>query len=203
MEAFNDYTERFLASIEAMGLKDSDVVNALDDLSKGTMSKIRNSRCGVSMNTLQAFCVAYPTINPDYILTGRGDMFKDEESAPKESKAEQTKKEIIKIKLTEMPNVAAQPSRTGMSIVDVSDETFTRLGYKKPKAVKDYKMIALDLAERVTRSASTSEEMIGLVSKSFLDRIGLLEKEKALVEARAAKLEAKLAAMNVDVKKDL
>ena len=84
MEAFNDYTERFLASIEAMGLKDSDVVNALDDLSKGTMSKIRNSRCGVSMNTLQAFCVAYPTINPDYILTGRGDMFKDEESVLEE-----------------------------------------------------------------------------------------------------------------------
>ena len=80
MEAFNDYTERFLATIDAMGLKDSDVVNALEDLSKGTMSKIRNSRCGVSMNTLQAFCVAYPKTNPDYILTGRGVMFQDEQS---------------------------------------------------------------------------------------------------------------------------
>ena len=79
MEAFNDYTERFLATIDAMGLKDSDVVNALEDLSKGTMSKIRNSRCGVSMNTLQAFCVAYPKTNPDYILTGRGVMFQDEQ----------------------------------------------------------------------------------------------------------------------------
>lgn len=78
MDAFNDYTERFLATIEAMGLKDGDVVNALEDLSKGTMSKIRNSRCGVSMNTLQAFCLAYPNANPDYILTGRGEMFLDE-----------------------------------------------------------------------------------------------------------------------------
>ena len=78
MEAFNDYTERFLATIEAMGLKDGDVVNALEDLSKGTMSKIRNSRCGVSMNTLQAFCLAYPNTNPDYILTGRGEMFQGE-----------------------------------------------------------------------------------------------------------------------------
>jgi SOS-response transcriptional repressor LexA len=79
MEAFNDYTERFLATIEAMGLKDSEVVNALEDLSKGTMSKIRNARCGVSMNTLQEFCNAYPKVSSDYIITGRGSMFLDEE----------------------------------------------------------------------------------------------------------------------------
>lgn len=79
MEAFNDYTERFLATIGAMGLKDSEVVNALEDLSKGTMSKIRNARCGVSMNTLQEFCNAYPSVSSDYIITGRGSMFLDEE----------------------------------------------------------------------------------------------------------------------------
>ncbi len=78
MEAFNDYTERFLAIIEAMGLKDSEVVNALEDLSKGTMSKIRNARCGVSMNTLQEFCMAYPNVSSNYIITGRGNMFLDE-----------------------------------------------------------------------------------------------------------------------------
>lgn len=78
MEAFNDYTERFLAVIEAMGLKDSEVVNALEDLSKGTMSKIRNARCGVSMNTLQEFCIAYPKVSSNYIITGRGDMFQEE-----------------------------------------------------------------------------------------------------------------------------
>lgn len=79
MEAFNDYTGRFLATIEAMGLKDSEVVNALEDLSKGTMSKIRNARCGVSMNTLQEFCIAYPNVSSNYIITGRGNMFLDEE----------------------------------------------------------------------------------------------------------------------------
>ena len=78
MEAFNDYTERFLAVIEAMGLKDSEVVNALDDLSKGTMSKIRNARCGVSMNTLQEFCMVYSNVSSNYIITGRGPMFLDE-----------------------------------------------------------------------------------------------------------------------------
>lgn len=78
MEAFNDYTGRFLATIEALGLKDSEVVNALEDLSKGTMSKIRNARCGVSMNTLQEFCMAYPNVSSNYIITGRGTMFLDE-----------------------------------------------------------------------------------------------------------------------------
>lgn len=78
MEAFNDYTERFLATIEAMGLRDSEVVNALEDLSKGTMSKMRNARCGVSMNTLHEFCMAYPNVSSNYILTGRGNMFMDE-----------------------------------------------------------------------------------------------------------------------------
>lgn len=79
MEAFNDYTERFLAVIEAMGLRDSEVVNALEDLSKGTMSKIRTARCGVSMNTLQEFCMAYPKVSSDYIITGRGLMFVEED----------------------------------------------------------------------------------------------------------------------------
>lgn len=78
MEAFNDYTERFLAVIEAMGLKDSEVVNALEDLSKGTMSKIRNARCGVSMNTLQEFCMVFSNVSSNYIITGRGSMFLDE-----------------------------------------------------------------------------------------------------------------------------
>ena len=78
MEAFKDYTGRFLAIIEAMGLKDSEVVNALEDLSKGTMSKIRNARCGVSMNTLHDFCLAYPNVSSDYIITGRGLMFLEE-----------------------------------------------------------------------------------------------------------------------------
>lgn len=86
MEAFNDYTERFLATIEAMGLRDSEVVNALENLSKGTMSKMRNARCGVSMNTLHEFCMVYPNVSSNYILTGRGSMFMDESEHPSSEK---------------------------------------------------------------------------------------------------------------------
>lgn len=102
MEAFNDYTERFLATIEALGLKDSEVVNALEDLSKGTMSKIRNARCGVSMNTLQEFCLAYPNVNSNFILTGNGSMFQEE------------RQDVVSKTLPRIPYDAAAGSLTDM-----------------------------------------------------------------------------------------
>ena len=74
MEAFNDYTFRFLETIDKLGLTDSKVWNTLENLSKATMSKIRRGICGVSMNTLQEFCQIYQ-VNANYILTGKGDMF--------------------------------------------------------------------------------------------------------------------------------
>lgn len=79
MEAFNDYTYRFLETIEKLGLTDYKVWNALDNLSKATMSKIRRGICGVSMNTLQEFCDTF-NVNANYILTGKGSMFLEEEN---------------------------------------------------------------------------------------------------------------------------
>lgn len=58
-EAFNDYTYRFLETIEKLELTDYKVWNTLENLSKATMSKIRRGICGVSMNTLQEFCQTY------------------------------------------------------------------------------------------------------------------------------------------------
>jgi tRNA A-37 threonylcarbamoyl transferase component Bud32 len=79
MEAFNDYTYRFLETIEKLELTDYKVWNTLENLSKATMSKIRRGICGVSMNTLQEFCQTYQ-VNANYILTGKGPMFIDEDS---------------------------------------------------------------------------------------------------------------------------
>ncbi len=78
MEAFNDYTYRFLETIEKLELTDYKVWNTLENLSKATMSKIRRGICGVSMNTLQEFCQIY-NVNANYILTGRGNMFLNNE----------------------------------------------------------------------------------------------------------------------------
>lgn len=87
MEAFNDYTYRFLETIEKLGLTDYKVWNTLENLSKATMSKIRRGICGVSMNTLQEFCQIYQ-VNANYILTGKGNMFLNSESPELLSKEE-------------------------------------------------------------------------------------------------------------------
>lgn len=87
MEAFNDYTYRFLETIEKLGLTDYKVWNTLENLSKATMSKIRRGICGVSMNTLQEFCQTYQ-VNANYILTGKGNMFLNSESPALLSKEE-------------------------------------------------------------------------------------------------------------------
>ena len=81
MEAFNDYTYRFLETIEKLELTDYKVWNTLENLSKATMSKIRRGICGVSMNTLQEFCQTYK-VNANYILTGKGEMFLSEDNKP-------------------------------------------------------------------------------------------------------------------------
>lgn len=80
MEAFNDYTYRFLETIEKLELTDYKVWNTLENLSKATMSKIRRGICGVSMNTLQEFCQTYQ-VNANYILTGKGPMFIEDEDS--------------------------------------------------------------------------------------------------------------------------
>lgn len=87
MEAFNDYTCRFLETIEKLELTDYKVWNTLENLSKATMSKIRRGICGVSMNTLQEFCQTYQ-VNANYILTGKGDMFLNSESSATNSDTE-------------------------------------------------------------------------------------------------------------------
>lgn len=83
MDAFNVYTSRFLEVIDSLKISDYQVWNNLESLSKGTMSKIRCGRVGVSMNVLHEFCNKY-NVNANYILTGEGEMLKPQptSSAP-------------------------------------------------------------------------------------------------------------------------
>ena len=46
-----------------------------------------------------------------------------------------------------------------------------------------------------------SEDMVGIVSKPLLDRIGLVDKQRILAESRVAELEAKIAAMEIKMAK--
>lgn len=114
MEAFNDYTYRFLETIEKLELTDYKVWNTLENLSKATMSKIRRGICGVSMNTLQEFCQTY-NVNANYILTGKGDMFLDTGEAPANSlTASQNQRmfeDVIKDKDNQIADLKAEIER--------------------------------------------------------------------------------------------
>lgn len=76
MEAYNDFSARFLEVVDEIGISDYKLWNSMEGLSKATMSKIRCGRSGVSMNVFSEFVIKYPNVNPDYILTGRGDKLK-------------------------------------------------------------------------------------------------------------------------------
>lgn len=149
-------------------------------------------RNGISASVARDIHNAYQNINYEWLVDGTGEMLKSEDSPSLEVKDGK-----IKVNLLNMPLPLEQPTKTGFSMVDGFSEKLRLLGYEAPKEEKGYKIIALDLADRLNRATSMSEEMVGIVSKPLLDRIGFVEKQKAMVEARAAALEAKLAAMSI------
>lgn len=73
--AKNLYSERFLSIVDKIGISDAKIANSIDGLDKTLMSHIRTGRQGASINVLSSFCEAYPQVNANYILTGKGDMF--------------------------------------------------------------------------------------------------------------------------------
>lgn len=76
--AKNEYSERFLNAIEQLGLKNSEIVKNISGVDKTLISHIKNGRQGASMEVISSFCHTYPSVNPDYILTGRGKPLKEE-----------------------------------------------------------------------------------------------------------------------------
>lgn len=125
--------------------------------------------------------------NDEWLLHGEGEML-----AP-----QQPEREKIKITLAEMPKLAETPNKSGFSIMDGFSEKLRVLGYEAPKTEEGYRIIALDLADRLNRATSMSEEMVSMMSKPLLDRIGLVEKQKAKGDARIAELEAQVAALSM------
>lgn len=70
----NAITERFLRFIDNQGLSDYQVWNAIDGLSKSSMSKIRGGLIDVSVKVVAPFCEFYG-VDANWLLTGKGKMF--------------------------------------------------------------------------------------------------------------------------------
>ena len=106
---------------------------------------------------------------------------------------------IIKITLPDMPKPELGANKHGMRLVDGVSEKLKALGYDTPKDDKGYKVLAVKLADKLATisrqptAQNISEEMIGMITKPLLDRLGMVEKQKIELELRAAQLEAKLA----------
>lgn len=79
--AINAYSERFLQVIDKLGVTDYFVWNNCDSISKAQMSHIRTGKGGASLSIIEAFCNQFPQVNANYILTGKGSMFLDNETS--------------------------------------------------------------------------------------------------------------------------
>lgn len=72
--AHNIYAERFINVIDSLNITDYKLANMIDMLHPN-LSRVRSGSSGVSLRILNNLCLAFPNINADYLLNGRGDMF--------------------------------------------------------------------------------------------------------------------------------
>lgn len=72
--------ERFFEVAKSLELTDYRIYTDIEAITKNMIVKLRNGDVEeVSTKILVPFCLAFPNVNANYILTGRGDMFLDEE----------------------------------------------------------------------------------------------------------------------------
>lgn len=72
--------ERFHEVMDSLGLSDYKVYTSIEGITKNMISKLRQGHTEeVSVKILMPFCEAFPQVNANYILTGRGSMFLENE----------------------------------------------------------------------------------------------------------------------------
>ena len=78
----NSFIERLQYYMQEKGINDNQMtVNA--GLSVGLIGKAKGSNKGMNAANIEKILLAYPDLNPDWLLTGRGKMCKmQEESSP-------------------------------------------------------------------------------------------------------------------------
>lgn len=81
--------DRFYEVMDSLSLNDYKVHTGIERITKNMMSKLRQGHTEeVSVKILIPFCEAYPQVNANYILTGKGGMFLDSESSATNSDTE-------------------------------------------------------------------------------------------------------------------
>lgn len=78
-----DINQRFNLLIDKVATSRSEF-SKRTGLSTVILSHISSGRNKVSLKAVECMLEAYPMINPDYLITGKGPQFKDSNSFPKE-----------------------------------------------------------------------------------------------------------------------
>ena len=73
-----DFSARFVEVVESLG-QNGYKLDGVGCITKQKMSNIRNGITDVKTEVVAELCNAFPKVNANYILTGRGNMFLDEE----------------------------------------------------------------------------------------------------------------------------
>ena len=85
--------DRFHEVMDSLNLSDYKVHTYIEGITKNMISKLRQGQTEeVSVKILMPFCEAYPQVNANYILTGKGDMFLDTDKSTSENIASQSQK---------------------------------------------------------------------------------------------------------------
>lgn len=73
-----NYSIRFIEVLDALKLTGYKL-NGIGKITKQKISNIKNDITEVKTDVLLDFCIAFPQVNANYILTGRGSMFLENE----------------------------------------------------------------------------------------------------------------------------
>lgn len=73
-----NYSIRFIEALDALKLTGYKL-NGIGKITKQKISNIKNDITEVKTDVLSDFCIAFPQVNANYILTGRGSMFLENE----------------------------------------------------------------------------------------------------------------------------
>lgn len=74
-----DFSMRFVEVVESLG-QNGYKLDGVGCITKQKVSNIKNGITDVKTEVVADLCSAFPKINANYILTGKGEMFLDEES---------------------------------------------------------------------------------------------------------------------------
>lgn len=75
----NEVTKRFVETYKAMGLTGYKMGKSSNIITKQKISNIEQGITDASIDIISDFCSTYLTVSCDYILTGNGSMFKEEQ----------------------------------------------------------------------------------------------------------------------------